>query len=253
MRLLLARAWTALALLMAAAPAFATAPVPIVMGTSNDGALQALQKKVDHLLGFHVVDVRQDFIGAHAGDPDPFFWLNNGVHALSVTLIDRKSPHGVVGWYQDTGAAPAIDGVDDGVVLEDWRLRGSRTQFRVPASVTRFGFYVKHAGGSDDAEDDGRDYLYFTNRTLNDAGLHGHGAEHAPYGGDQQMLVYDVSRWLGPDTWLVACEYSDSGGPVGNGPGQTDNDYSDILFTVTGVGATPTQATSFARVKALYR
>ena len=66
--------------------------------------------------------------------------------------------------------------------------------------------------------------------------------------------MFDVSRWLGPDTWLVACEYSDSGAPVGTGTGESDNDYCDILFTVTAVGGTtPTRTSSFGAVKALWR
>src|SRR5262249_11516788 len=140
-----------------------------------------------------------------------------------------------------------------GIACEDWRLRGSRVNVRIPPSVTRFGFYVRHQGG-DDTTDEGVSYLYYTNRMLNDAGPNGRGAIHTPWDGDEQALIFDVSRWMGPNTWLVACEYSDSGYPVGIGSGQSDNDYCDILFTVTAVGGTtPTRATSFARVKALWR
>jgi hypothetical protein len=252
MRHAIVRAWAALALLLAAAPAFATAPVPIVMGPSRDGSLQELQKKVDHLVGPGRVDVHTDYVGAHAGDPDPWCWVNNGAHGIATKLIDRKSPHAVVGWYAETGGMPVIDGTNDGVVLEDWRLRGSQTALRLPASVTRFGFYVEHAGG-DDGEDEGVSCRYFTNRKLNDCGPHGRGAVHEPRDGDMQALVYNVSRWLGPDTWLVACEYSDSGCHVGPGHDDSDNDYSDILFTVSAQGATPTASTTFARVKALFR
>jgi len=67
------------------------------------------------------------------------------------------------------------------------------------------------------------------------------------------MLVFDASRWLGQDTWIVACEYEDAGARQGAGHGECDHDYSDILFTVSGVGATPTVQSSFSRVKALYR
>lgn len=253
MRHLLIRAWAALALLVAAAPAFAVSPISIVVGPSRDGSLQDLQKKVDHLLGFGALNVRTDFIGAHPGDPDPFFWFNPGGRGVAVTLIDRKSPHGVLGWYQETGTTPVIDGLGDGVVFDDQRMRGTRALVRLPASVARFGFYVSRRGGDRD-EEDGGSYLYFTNRLFNDRGLHGRGAEHAPWDGDVQMLIYDVSRFLGPNTWLVACEYSDSGAPIGMGRGESDNDYSDILYTVTALGATtPAGTTSFSRVKALWR
>jgi hypothetical protein len=249
-------AWAALALLMAAAPAFASNPVPIVMGPSRDGSLQELQKKVDHLVGPWHVDVQKDYIGAHAGDPDPWTWANNGAHVISIKLIDRKSPHGVVGWYKETGDVPGIDGVDDAVVFDNRRLRGSQSTLRLPASVKAFGFFIEHEGG-DDGEDEGQSYRYFTNRALNDVGPHGRGALHTPWtGGDPQLLVYDVSRWIGPDTWLVACEYSDSGCNVGMGSTDSDNDYSDILFLVTGAGAgsvTPTRTSTFSHVKAMYR
>ena len=245
-------AWAALALLMAAAPVSAVAPVSVVMGSSRDGSLHDLQRKVDRLVGPGHVDVHADYIGAHPGDPDPWFWVNTGNHAIAITLIDRKSPHGVVGWYEETGGTPVIDGVRDGVVLEDWRLKGMRAYVRIPAVVARYGFYLEHQGGDEDA-DQGMSYRYYTNRLLNDAGPHGLGTMHEPIGGDMQMLVFDVSRWIGAGSWLVACEYSDSGCHVGHGRGDSDNDFSDILFLVTGVGTTPTQGTNFGGVKALFR
>jgi len=246
-------AWAALALLLAAAPAFASAPVPIVIGPSRDGSLQDLQKKVDHLLGPGRLNVHTDFIGAHAGDPDPWFWVNGGSHLVSVKLIDRKSPHATVGWYTDLGGASETDAAHAGVVLEDWRLRGSRTTLHLPAAVTRFGFYIDHQGG-DDPTDQGLSTRYFTNRMLNDVGPQGRGAVHEPRDGDVQALIFDVSRWMGPGTWLVACEYSDSGCEVGVSPDCRDNDFSDILFTVTAEGGvTAATCSTFARVKALFR
>jgi hypothetical protein len=223
------------------------------MGPSRDGSLYNLQKKVDLLVGPGHIDVHRDFIGAKAGEADPWFWVNPGGRGVSVQLLERKSPHGEIGWYQETGTAPLIDGVHNGVALENWRLRGSRAMVHMPASVTRFGFYVEHQGG-DDTTDEGVSYLYYTNRKLNDIGPHGRGAVHAPWDGDAQALIFDVSPWLGTNTWLVACEYSDSGCPVGTGTGESDNDYCDILFTVTAAGGTtPTRASSFGAVKALWR
>lgn len=251
MRHVLLRAWAALALLLAAATAFASSPVPVTFGASRDGSLHDLQKKIDKLVGYGRIDVRRDYIGARAGDPDPWFWVNNGVKVISIQLIDRKSPHATVGWYKETGQVPVIDNVEDGTVVNDWKLRGSRSVVRLPAAVTRFGFYVDYEGGDED--DDGGHYRYFTNRVLNDRGYRGRGSETAPHDGDVQMLVYDASRWLGQDTWIVACEYGDSGARQGSGYGECDHDYSDILFTVTGLGATPTLQSSFTRLKALYR
>jgi hypothetical protein len=222
------------------------------MGPSRDGALHDLQRKVDRLIGPGRIDVTRDYVGGHAGDPDPFSWTNVG-RAFEVTLVDRKSSHGILGWYRETGSMPVIDGADDGVVLENWRRRGSRTLVRLPAAVSHFGFYVVREGGRGDDHADDRTYVYFTNRLFNDRGPHGGGAVHEPWDGDAQMLVYDLSRWMGPDTWLVACEYSDSGCPVGHDLDDSDNDFSDILFTVSGVSVTPTRAINFGGLKALYR
>lgn len=253
MRHALIRTWAALALLIAATPALATSPVPVIMGPSRDGAMHDLQRVVDRLVGPGRVDVTHDYVGAKPGDPDPFTWKNLG-RPLEVTLVDRKSSHGILGWYREEGTVPVIDGVDDGVVFENWRRRGARTLVRIPAAVAQFGFYVVREGGRGDEHADDGTYYYFTNRTLNDLGPHGHGALHEPWDGDAQMLVYDVSRWLGTDTWLVSCEYSDSGCPVGHDLDDSDNDFSDILFLVSGVSATtPTRGITFGHLKALYR
>ena len=254
MRHRLIRAWVALALLMAAAPAFATAPVTTVMGPSREVSLRHLQKRIDHLVGPGHVDAATDFIGAHPGDPDPWVWINNGVHAIAVTLIDRESLHGAVGWYEETGRMPVLDGVGDGVVLEGLRVRGARTLVAMPASVKRFGFYVARKGQGE-GKNTGQTAIFFTNHVLN--GLVSQGRDTDPSGTNFRLLVFDVSRWLGADTWLVASHFSDRGNHGGLGDrdddGDGDDDDLDILFTVTGLGVTPTHSVSFARVKALYR
>lgn len=252
MRHALLRAAVLSALLFSAHPALATSPVPIVMGPSRDGALHDLQRKVDRLIGPGRIDVTRDYVGAKPGEPDPFTWTNTG-RAFDVTLLDRKSSHGVLGWYRETGTPPVLDGIDDGRVFASGTRRGTRTLVRIPGDITHFGFYVIREGGhGDDHEDDGT-YLYFTNRRFNDRGPHGRGPVHEPWDGDMQMLVYDVSRWMGPETWLVTCEYSDSGCPVGHDLDDSDNDYSDILFLVSGVSVTPTRGISFGSLKAMYR
>jgi hypothetical protein len=245
------RAWAALALLLAAVPVFASSPVPVIIGSSRDGALNDLQRKVDKLIGAGRLDVRTDFIGARPGDPDPWFWPNQGSTFVALTLIDRKSPHGSIGWYDQSLGQPVTSGARGGAVLDDWRQRGTRVVFCIPASVTRYGFYVDYEG--DDPRDGAGRYRYYTDRTFNDIGPRGRGPVHTPYDGDAQMLVYDVSRWLGSNTWLVACEYSDSGDPIGHGDGESDNDFADILFTVSPLFTTPTQLSSFGQVKARFR
>lgn len=253
MRCVRLQAWAALALLVAAVPAFAVSPVPVTIGSSRDGVLHDLQKVVDRFLGPSRIDVRADYIGAHAGDPDPWTWSAVPGKAVVLNLIDRKYPMGTIGWYREGTGTPKIDGVDDGPLFERWQLHGIHSTLRLPSTVTRFGFYVTRDPGGAAIDGDNEAYTYFTNRKLNAPGPHGTGAIHAPWDGDVQMLVYDLSRWMGPDSWLVACEYSDSGDPLGMGPGESDNDYTDIVFTVEGVGVTPTLGTSFGRLKALFR
>ncbi len=244
-------------LLLAARPAPAVSPVPVVIGPSRDGAPHELQHKVNTLLGAGRLDVRTDFVGARAGDPDPWSWANTG-EPLTLHLVDRKSSSFVVGWYSEDAARRDDDDDDDeddvedllgGVILDSGRKRGAIVTFRVPATVLRFGLFVADTGCDDD-----RAWIrHRTNRTLNSPGPRGRGAAHEPYDGDVQLLVYDVARWLGPRTWLVAGETGDSGRRVGHDDDETDNDYSDVLFTISGAATTPTVATTFGRVKSLFR
>lgn len=250
MRPVPARVWVMLACLLAA-PASAAATNPLA--ASRDGLLRDLQKKIDRHVGAGRLDARTDFIGARSGDPDPWYWLNPG-RAMVVTLVERESPLVRIGWYAEDAFPPVIDGVLDQVVFEHAMARGDTRLFRLPAGVKRFGFYlcqVPRLGIG--APDVGAEFTTYTNRMWNSPGPYGSGAMHEPYDGDVQMLVYDISRWVGTDTFLVACESSDSGANVGHGPSDTDNDYCDFVFTVTGVGVTPTIGTTFGQVKSRFR
>jgi hypothetical protein len=250
MRPVPARVWVMLACLVAT-PAWAASTNPLA--ASHDGLLQELQKKLDRHVGAGRVDARTDFIGAKPGDPDPWYWLNPG-RAMVVTLVERESPLVRIGWYAEDGLPPVIDGALDQVVFENATMRGATRLFRLPAGVKRFGFYLRQAPRVEHgALHVGAEFTTYTNRLWNSPGTAGSGAMHAPWDGDVQMLVYDVSRWAGPQTWLIACESSDSGAPIGHGPDDTDNDYSDFLFTVSGVGATPTIGTTFGQLKSRFR
>jgi hypothetical protein len=254
MRLVPHRAWAAFALLLVTAlPAAAATPVPVTIGRSRDGVLHDLQRVVDRYYGPGRIDVRTGFVGAHAGDPDPWMWTTVPGKMVVLTLLEKKSPHGTVGWYTESGGIPLLDGIGDGVVLDRARLKSSPTALRLPNTVQRFGIYVARESGGKALDGDDESYLYFSNRMLNDGGAQALPPLHAPWDGNVQMLVYDLGRLVAPDTWLVACEYSNSAHAIGTGDGQSDNDYSDLVFTVTGVGVTPTLATSFGRLKALYR
>jgi hypothetical protein len=247
------RAWAALALLVSALPARAVAPVPVTIGCSRDGTLHQLQKVVDRELGPAYLDVETDFIGARAGDPDPWTWSTVPGRAVELTLWHRKLGAVTLGWYREGAGAPILDGIDSGLCFDRGRWHGVIDVLRLPPAVKRFGFYVVREPGGRAIDGDNAPATYFTNRLLNDVGPHGLGPLHAPYDGDPQMLVYDISRWRGPDTWLVACEYSDTGYRVGQADGESDNDFCDIVFAISGVGVTPTISTTFGRLKALYR
>ena len=253
MRRLQLPVWATFVLFVAAAPASPKSPVPVVMGPSRDGPLHQLQNVVDRYLGPGRLDVRADFIGARAGDADPWIWTTLRGSPVVLELVARKHTSTSIGWYREDGGIPQIDGVDDGLLFGRGRLKGIQTVLRLPPDVTRFGFYVIRDPGGHSIDGDDGGVTYFSNRLLNDPGVRGAGATHPPYDGDVQMIAYDVSRWMGTGSWLVACEYSDSGGPLGRGNGESDNDYSDIVFLISGVGVTPTRTWSIGSLKALFR
>ena len=129
-----------------------------------------------------------------------------------------------------------------------------KCRVRMPAQVKRFGFYVARKAEGE-GKHAGQTAIFFTNHVLNDLGPLGHGTLTDPTGTNFKLLVFDASRWLGADTWLVASHFSDRGNHGGHGDrdGGDEDDDLDILFTVTGLGVTATHPVSFARVKALYR
>lgn len=242
------RVWAALAMLSIAGVSLAASPLTLIVGSSRDGTFNDLQKKLDRHLGAGRINARADFIGARSGDPDPWYWINPN-RSMVVTLIDRESPLARIGWYAEDHGAPRLEGT----IIEKASTRGDARALRLPSSVSRFGFYLccstPGKGGSSPA----REFTSYTNRLFNSPGPDGIGAQHAPYDGDVQMLVYDISRWVGPQTWLIACETSDSGSNIGHGPDDSDNDYSDFIFTVSGVSTTPTAQTTFGRLKSRFR
>lgn len=244
------RVWVALALLTLAQSALAASPIPVIVGPSRDGSLNDLQKKLDRFVGAGRLNARTDYVGARTGDPDPWFWMNSS-RPMVVTLIDRKSPQAKIGWYSD-GGIPLQGGVT-GVIFEKAVQRGDVRAVRLPSDVKRFGFFINLTTPGRGGYGPVREVISYSNRLWNSPGPDGTGARHAPYDGDVQMLVYDITRWVGPQTWLIACETSDTGSNIGQGPEDSDNDFSDFLFTVSGVGTTPTSNTTFGRLKSRFR
>jgi hypothetical protein len=231
----------------------AASHVTVPYGTSWDGPANELQHVVDGYLGVSgALDVHTGFVGAHPGELDPWFWVGSSIPALMVTEIAANRDFNVLGWYRETGSKPAIDGVDDGVVFTGGTGSGASVVVTFPTGLTKFGFYldtqhvVTTPGGS-------REQLFFTNRFYNDTGPSGFAATHAPFDGDVQAVVFDVSPWKGADTWLLCFEDRDSGLPLTACCDGTDNDYNDLVFQVRALGATPAQTVSFGMLKSRYR
>lgn len=230
---------------MMVTPALAVAPIPVAFGTSWDGPTNSLQAIVDNYLGVPgALNVQTDFVGAHAGDLDPWFWVGNSFPALLITEVAGNANTNTLGWYRETGAMPVIDGSDDGIVFTGSQGAGSGTVVVFPSTMTRFGFYLDPLPMKQTPHQ-----RFFTNRFLNDIGPAGAGAIHAPFDGDVQALVYDVSRWKGPNTWLVCFEDLDSGRAITPCCTGTDADYNDMVFEITALGATPAKTMSFGELK----
>jgi len=234
-------------------PAFADGgPVPVVFGESWDGPSTQLQSLIDNTYGSGAIQLTTDFIGAHSGDLDPWFWVDSHFSAFLVREIAGNANRNVLGWYVETGTKPVIDGINDGVIFDGPSGPGETAVIVFPTPLTKFGFYL-NPNGPLDAINAPEPELFFTNRFYNDAGPDGSGAIHVPYGGDVQALVFDISDFTQSNTWLVCFEDVDSGANPGPCCETTDNDFNDFVFEVTAFGATPTQPVSFGALKSKYR
>lgn len=233
-----------------AAPA--RAQVQVVFGTSWDGPANSLQNIIDARYGPGLINVATDYIGRDAGDPDPFGWSDTRFDALLVREIAGNANRNVVGWYKEDGLPPVIDGVDDAIVFNGPDVSGTARYVIFP-QPTAFGFYMNPNGplGATNAPEPEK---FFTNRLFNDRGPNGSGAVHAPFNGDVQALVFDLSAVSGhANSWLVCFEDLDSGPNPGPCCGTTDNDFNDFVFEVHAIGTTEARAISFGGLKALYR
>lgn len=234
-------------------PAHAAAPVAVSFGTSWDGPSHELQNIVDAYIGVPgAINVHTDYVGAHAGDQDPWFWVGSSFPALMITEVAGNANVNELGWYRETFSKPVLDGIDDGVVFYGSSGDGASTIVSFPSGTTKFGFYLNtHISIS--TPQGKTNQVFFTNRFLNDLGPYGYGATHTPYDGDVQAIVFDVSQWKGANTWLVCFEDIDSGFPVQPCCSGTDNDFNDLVFEISALGATPTTSLTFGALKARYR
>jgi hypothetical protein len=230
----------------------AGAEVHVVFGTSWDGPANTLQKIVDNRYGAGHINVETDYIGAHPGDIDPWFWFGDHFDAMMIREVSANASRNVLCWYEEDGTRPAYPG--GGVVFEGRASQGATAVVVFSHPRMHFGFMMEPnaapgALSAPNAE------LFFTNRMYNDPGPPGatH-AIHEPYDGDVQALVFDVSPWTAPNTWLVCFEDLDTGSMPGPpGVAACDNDFNDMVFEVQALGATPVAGLSFGTLKAMYR
>lgn len=225
--------------------------VSVTLGTSWDGPSHTLQKIVDARYGVGAINVQTDYMGAHPTDPDPWFWIDNKLSALLVTEVAGNADYNVLGWYQENGSKPIIDGIDDGIIFNGSASQGAVSYVTFDKPMTRFGFYL-NPNGPLDAPFAAEPEKFYSNRFYNDLGPNGGTALHAPFDGDVQALVFDVSRFTTPNTWLVCFEDLDAGSNPSPCCDGTDNDYNDFVFEVTAFGATPTVPMTFGALKSKY-
>ena len=112
-----------LALFIGTALCFAVpsqAAVVVVLGDSWDGPGKSLQAIVDGLYGGGRIDVPGGYLGAKAGDLDPWFWVDNEFATLLVREVAGNANANQVGWYEETGSMPVLmnDGVHDGLLFD---------------------------------------------------------------------------------------------------------------------------------------
>ena len=222
-----------------------------MFGQSWDGI--PLQTILDQRYGAARVSASLSYSGTHAGDPDPWFWVADGFSALLVREVAGNANRNILGWYAETDGAyrPTIDGVDDGVVFYGPDVAGAMAIVRFDRPHKKFGFYL-NPNGTGDAINAPEPELFFTNRRYNDLGPNGT-AVHAPFDGDVQAIVYDVSNLTQPNTWLVCFEDLDSGAMPGPCCATTDNDFNDFVFEVTALGPTLNGPLSLGALKVRYR
>lgn len=238
------------ALALAATPALAQ--VSVLFGTTWDSPSNSLQNILDARYGAGNIDVTTDYIGHDAGDPDPFSWSGLSFHSLLIREVAGHANNNTLGWYLESGSTPVLDGVGDGVVFSGPMGQGEAVMVTLGPGDVSFGFWL-NPNGTGNSTNAPEPELFFTNRLFNDVGPDGSGAVHAPFDGDVQALVFDVSPWTQPNTWVVCFEDLDSGPNPTPCCSQTDNDFNDLVFEVTVARAVGAEEVAFTAVKSLYR
>jgi hypothetical protein len=254
------------------------APIPVTFGDAH-----SLQSLVDRRYGSNHIDVTRDYIGARVNDIDPWFWVSNPSGVVRVNVVKRDADLSVVGFYLENGGQPMVP--NGAELFFGPPSLPEQAIVVLPGLRARFGFYVDSPfPGPASGGPPGATKRFYTNRLFNDRGPDGNGAIHPPLNGDVQALIFDVSPWAGPDTWLVCFDDLDTGGFAAEGArganpklgaslsvqrarddddGDADDDpdgrevegfdFDDAVFEVKADGATLVRFVTFGGLKLLYR
>ena len=245
--------WLAMSVAVLALPVLAGA-FPVTFGTSWDNV--PLQTVLDTEYGPGVINVATDYEGNNPGDGDPAYWLDSAMDGLIIREIAGFSNRNTMGWYaEDLSGPPAIDGIDDGVVFSGPLGQGATVAVNFPGGLTQFGFYLNPNGTLDGGGNAPEPELFFTNRFYNDLGASGGGSPHAPFDGDPQCLVFNISHLNnGIPTFVLAWEDLDYGSPItpSYNWSSTDNDYQDLVVEIQALSPVPAESETWGGVKALF-
>ncbi len=224
----------------------------VTFGSSWEGPAYELQVILDDYLGAGAIDVATDYEGYLPGDAVIPYWFDQMVDGILVTEIAGNRDTNVLGWHlEDELGVPSIDGIDDGVILSGTEGAGFQVfvDFGAP---TKFGLWLD-PNGPGDTNHAPQPELFFANRFYNDIGSDGSGAVHAPFDGDVQALIYNVSAIRGYPSYIVAWEDIDSGAPIqALCCSDTDNDYNDLVIEISAFSPVKTDVTSWGAVKGLF-
>ncbi|MBK7672867.1 MAG: DUF4114 domain-containing protein [bacterium] len=229
--------------------------VDITFGTSWDNV--PLQQILDTRYGVGVINVATDYEGHNPGDADPAYWQDLGLNGLIVREIAGFSNRNTLGWYEESlVGAPVIDGNDDGIVFDGPLSAGATASISFPNGLTRFGFYLNPNGTLDGGAHAPEPELFFTNRFYNDKGTNGVAATHAPFNGDPQCLVFNITHLSGGvPTYVLAWEDLDYGTSIAPSYNwsKTDNDFNDLVIEIQALSPVGVETQTWGSVKALFR
>jgi len=240
-------------ILLLAAPAVVSG-FPVTFGTSWDNV--SLQDILDAEYGLGAIDVATGYEGYLASDGDPAYWEDVVFDGLIVREIAGFSNRNILGWHaEDLAGPPVIDGIDDGVVFDGPLSSGATATINFSGGLTKFGFYLNPNGTQDGGGHAPEPELFFANRFYNDLGESGGGSPHAPFDGDPQCLVFNITHLNnGIPTYILAWEDLDYGAPITPGYTwtSTDNDFQDLVVEIRAMSPVAIESSSWGNVKALF-